>query len=142
MFYYFDEGHETKPSGRYCVMAGESWLEQRIPDKLPLACRQMHAETALLPYVLGTFQFGAETSGFEGLWILKRFLGRRTTKQIDAMANLELSQWSDVLTYYWYQQNTAAYWVAKLEVLSASAAKMTPMECSSFDISSLGPSDG
>jgi len=135
-----DEGSETKPSDQYCLIAGDGrWLEQRTPDKLHLACRQMHAEMALLPYSLGRFHFAVETSGFQGLWTMKGFLGRRTTEQIDALANLELSQSSDVLDDYWYQRNTASYWVAKLEVLSASVAKMTPREISNFDISSLGP---
>ncbi|KAI4920421.1 hypothetical protein J4E85_009188 [Alternaria conjuncta] len=138
-----DEGSETKPSDRYCLIAGDGrWLEQRTPDKLHLACRQMHAEMALLPYSLGRFHFAVETSGFQGLWTMKGFLGRRTSEQTDAMANVQLSEWSKALKCYWYQRNTAAHWVAKLEVLSASVAKMTPMERSNFDISSLGPRGG
>ena len=123
-------------------MAVDRWLEQRTSDKLPLTCRQIHAETAVLPYSLGSFRFECERLAFRGLWILKRFLGRRTSEQIDAMANVQLSEWSKALDCYWYQQNTAAYWVAKLEVFSASFAKMTPMECYMFDISSFGPSGG
>jgi len=142
IFYFFDEGPATKPSDQYCFMAVDRWLEQRTPDKLPLACHQMHAETALLPYSLGSFRFECERSAFRGLWIVKRFLGRRTSEQIGAMANVKLTEWSEALGCYWYQQNTAAYWVAKLEVFSASYAKMTPMERYRFDISSFGPSGG
>ena len=144
IIYKFDdsESFETKPSDQYRRMASGRWLDQQTSDNLPLTCRQMHAETALLPYSLGSFLFEAELLVSRGLWNLKKFLGRRTNEQINAMANVELCQWSDTLICYWYQQNTAAYWVAKLEVFSASFAKMTPMECYLFDISSLGPSDG
>ncbi|KAI4613401.1 uncharacterized protein J4E87_009868 [Alternaria ethzedia] len=143
MIYKFDdfESFETKPSDQYRRMASGRWLEQQTSDKLPLTCRQMHAETALLPYSLSTFLFEAELLVFRGLKNLKRFLGRRTSEQINAMANVELCQWSDTLISYWYQQNTAAYWVAKLEFFSASYAKMTSMERYLFDISSFGPSD-
>jgi len=142
IFYFYDEGPATKPSDQYRFMAFDRWLERRTLDKLPLTCRQMHAETALLPYSLGRFRFEGEMLVYRKLWDLKRFLGRRTSEQIDAMANVHLSEWSEALDCYWYQQNTAAYWVAKLEVFSASFAKMTPMECLMFDISSFGPSGG
>ena len=139
MFYDFYEGLERKPTDKYRIVAGARWLEQPTSDNLHLTCRQIHAEMALLPYVLGSFQFRFATSGLGGLCTLKGFLRRRTTEQIDAMANLELSQWSQVLHRYWCQHNTAAYWVAKLEVLSASVANMTPKECLDFYVSSLGP---
>jgi len=142
MFYEFYKVREKKPSDQYCIMAGARRFEKRTSDKLHLACRQIHAEMALLPYVLGSFQFRFATSGLHGLWTLKGFLGRRTAEQIDAMANLELSLWSQALHRYWYQKHTAAHWIAKFEVLSASVAMMTPMERSNFDISSLGPPGG
>ncbi|KAI4644830.1 uncharacterized protein J4E79_010965 [Alternaria viburni] len=44
-------------------------------DRIPLVCRQVHTEMALLPYALGTFDFlSAAGEGFQGLWALKRYL--------------------------------------------------------------------
>jgi len=62
---------------------------------LLLASRQLHAETALLPYKLGVFQFEFEEPDFdEDDWyeeVLQDFFRARSRKQIAAIATMQVS---------------------------------------------------
>ncbi|CAN9439550.1 unnamed protein product [Alternaria alternata] len=69
------------------------------PDKveyqrlsLPLVCRQLHHETRLLPYELGTFDF-VEWLGRSHITFraIKNFLTERSQSQIEALHTLTLS---------------------------------------------------
>jgi len=124
------------------VLDSDQLSSESKPDRIPLVCRQVHTEVALLPYVLGTFDFfSAAGEGFQGLWALKRYLEGWSSRQIDVTVHLKFRQNSFALEEIWVRTRTAAYWVAKLEELSISAGNMTPTERRHFDVSSMGPSD-
>jgi len=109
---------------------------------LSFVCRQTHAETALLPYTLGLFDIRTtELMGYGALERLKSFLGRRSPRQIEAIAALKFTRYSITLRRYWHRTRTAVYWVAKIEDLSASFGGMSSIEALMFDVSSIGPSD-
>jgi len=77
--------------------------------------RQVYQETALLPYQLATFHFGCDN--FEFLDIpeaLRRFLGRRSKMQIEALGFVVIGSY-DALLGWIEKTGTGAYWAAELE---------------------------
>ena len=140
--YYIDHKPGTTTFYLHSISNHEFDKRQWEADNVPLVCRQLHAEMALLPYERGGFDFLlASLWGFEGLWALERFLGQLSSKQIDAITDLRFWQSWTALGYYWERTGTAGYWVAKLEELSVCAAEMTSTQRRMFDITSIGYSD-
>ncbi|KAI4701708.1 hypothetical protein J4E81_003448 [Alternaria sp. BMP 2799] len=82
---------------------------------LPLVCRQIYAETALLPYSLGTFDIWDKSlSTEEGQQAVGRFLKERTHEQIDAISSLVIETFEDEDGYLNLVEQTGAYWVANM----------------------------
>jgi len=82
---------------------------------LLLVCRQIYAETALLPYSLGSFYVWAEFLGIdEQVYALHRFLKARTQEQIDAISFLEFDEFYNSSWNTKPLEGTGAFWVAKM----------------------------
>ena len=85
---------------------------------LLLASRQLHAETALLPYKLGVFQFEFEEPDFgEDDWyeeILKDFFRARSRKQIAAIATMHVSTQHIEEGTMWEKTQTGVEWAQGL----------------------------
>jgi hypothetical protein len=79
-------------------------------------CRQLHAETAMLHYKLGTFNIEYPYIVDYEFWrLFDRFLKARTEGQISAMACVKLIDWKESdADFYETNSGTGAYWVAKL----------------------------
>ena len=94
--------------------------------KLLLVSRQVHADTALLPYSLGSFDIWADSMRYEELLVvLDKFMKRRTEKQIYAMDSLKFDEFDvrDKAQQFPRIVNGAgAFWVAKLAKASSQAA--------------------
>ena len=98
-------------------------------------CRQVHAETALLPYSLGSFDIpGVDQSlcYYERLQALEGFMKRRTEEQIDAISRLTFDgSRDDESEVPELMEETGAFWVANLaeaenrELLSRLHASLT-----------------
>ncbi|KAI4920422.1 hypothetical protein J4E85_009189 [Alternaria conjuncta] len=86
--------------------------------KLLLVCRQVHAETALLPYNLGSFGIRGEDESweyYEWLHALEKFLKRRTEEQIGAISRLKFDEYRDGASQFpELMEETGAFWVANL----------------------------
>jgi len=106
------------------VFSGDNGL------KLLNVSRQVYQETALLPYKLGTFQFG-----LSGIWCygnkrnaIKEFLDMRSEVQIEVLGNLELRSYYNGGFERVNLTGTGAYWVARLSkgdsILSMTAEKL------------------
>ncbi|KAI4946688.1 hypothetical protein J4E91_006859 [Alternaria rosae] len=86
---------------------------------LLLVSRQLHAETALLPYQLGTICFHFEGSYPDGLWLphIGKFLEKRSLQQIKAIVSLQayLYAYGDL----WKILNgSGLYWANRKAVLN------------------------
>ena len=94
--------------------------------KLLLVSRQVHAETALLPYSLGSFDIWADSMRYEELLVvLDKFIKGRTEKQIDAMDSLkfdEYYEWDKECEWPRMVNGTGAFWVTELAKASIQAA--------------------
>jgi len=94
--------------------------------KLLLVSRQVHAETALLPYSLGSFDIWADSMRYEELLVvLDTFMKGRTEKQIDAMNSLkfdEYDEWDKEREFPRMVNQTGLFWVAELAKASSQAA--------------------
>lgn len=72
------------------LTCGQSFTELNMG--LLLVSRQLHAETALLPYQLGTLFFHFEPSYLvDKLWLslIAKFLEKRSLQQIEAIVDLQ-----------------------------------------------------
>ncbi|KAI4647686.1 hypothetical protein J4E93_004096 [Alternaria ventricosa] len=90
------------------------WRTSRSNDiGLLLACRQLHAETALLPYKLGVFHFEFEEPDFdEDEWyeeVLQDFFRARSRKQIAAIATMQVST-EQMYGTMWEKTQTGVEW--------------------------------
>ena len=121
----------------------------KIEACLSFVCRQLNAETSLLPYKLGTFGFyiHGERRGTAGLEMLNAFLMERTDEQIDAIARLTLEQWSDWRLEEWGDEwkrtGPAVNWIAAMEEIAdyADQENLWGVHSSEwFDVGSIGPS--
>ena len=82
---------------------------------LLLVCRQIHSETALLPYRLGSFDIWDESLSYEkDLQAADRFLKERTQEQIDAISCMRFGVLYAKDGYPSLIEETGAFWVAKL----------------------------
>ncbi|KAI4644832.1 uncharacterized protein J4E79_010967 [Alternaria viburni] len=82
---------------------------------LLLVSRQIHAETAYLPYKLITFDFLVHNDN-KSQWkpYVRKFLAKRSEEQIKAMSCLTLRRW----TYeeQGFAMGTGLYWVKRLKI--------------------------
>lgn len=119
---------------------------------LSFVCCQVHAETAILPYELGTSDFrAADMFEHQAVLALKSFLEERSPRQLHAIKKMRLWHLSRASDYsyphnrtveHWEQTRTAAFWAAMLEEhVFADAAELVFGETHDFKISSIGPSD-
>ena len=82
---------------------------------LLLVSRQVHAETAYLPYELSTFDFLVyKADKREWKAYLRRFLAKRSEEQIKAMSCLTLRRWS--YEEQTFAMGTGLYWVKRLKI--------------------------
>ena len=81
-------------------------------------CRQVHAETALLPYSLGSFDIQGEDEDDSlcyHLHALEKFMNRRTKEQIGAISCLTFDGYRDDASQsHEVIEETGAFWVANL----------------------------
>jgi len=133
-----DYGGEPRANLR----GSESYLK-RCEVHLSLVCRQMHAETALLPYELGSFNFRSqEWQSHEAVARMRIFLERRSPRQLHAIGKVTLWRAEYNHHRFWIQTRTAAYWLAKLdEMVFASGAEIYFGVPKYLDIADFGPSD-
>jgi len=88
---------------------------------LLLVCRQIHVETALLPYSLGSFDiWGYFLTTEEDLETVERFLKERTQEQIEAITCLRIEAFDNKGGPNLVEGN-GAFWVAELEEASSQA---------------------
>lgn len=104
----------------YSIMAdtGELVCLQSLAEDnmgLLLASRQHHAETADLPYKLGSFQFRFARATREQ-WVphVSLFVERRTARQVKAMVYLAVSPCAMVLKGF--TKGTGSNWVKRLKL--------------------------
>jgi len=85
---------------------------------LLLASRQLHAETALLPYKLGVFHFEFEEPDFdEDEWyeeVLQDFFRARSRKQIAAIATMQVST-EQMYGTMWEKTQTGVEWAQEFQ---------------------------
>ena len=124
--YVFREDVEAKAVGSYRREDDESPSDLKREACVSFVCRQLNAETSLLPYELGVFSFNvvAKNGGYAGLWMLEDFLGERTDQQFDAIAQLTIEQWSDECRKDWARTMPAAKWLATMEEIANRADQM------------------
>jgi hypothetical protein len=104
--------YDYHPASAYC--------EHNFLNLLHVS-RQIHQETALLPYKLATFYFDTlppeeleddEDNMFSAIRV---FLEKRTRKQVEALAKLEINILDDdVSDIGELESGTGMYWVAEL----------------------------
>jgi len=95
------------------------WRTSRSNDiGLLLASRQLHAETALLPYKLGVFHFEFEEPDFdEDEWyeeVLQDFFRARSRKQIAAIATMQVST-EQMYGTMWEKTQTGVEWAQEFQ---------------------------
>jgi len=71
--------------------------------------RQLHTETALLPYKLGRFHFR-----MTGDFRVGDFLKERSEEQLAAIGTLGLMGWDNELDQLTYARGTGEYWAERL----------------------------
>jgi len=82
---------------------------------LILVSRQVHAETAYLPYELSTFSaivYSANKTEWKPY--VRKFLAKRSEEQIKAMSCLTLRRWSH--KEEGFAMGTGLYWVKRLKI--------------------------
>ncbi|KAI4946684.1 hypothetical protein J4E91_006855 [Alternaria rosae] len=93
------------------------YLQSLAEDKmgLLLASRQLHAETADLPYKLGRFQFRfARATRKQWVPHVSLFMERRTARQVKAMGYFAVSPCAMVLKGF--TKGTGSNWVKRLKL--------------------------
>ena len=126
------------------VLINTVTYSRRCEVRLFLVCRQVHAETAMLPYELGSFNFMAqEWDPHLAVVGMGSFLERLSPRQLRATGKVTLWRTSWDHHRFWIQTRTAAYWLAKLDEMAFfSGAGMYFGVPKHFDIAKFGPSDG
>jgi len=82
---------------------------------LLLTSRQLHTETALLPYMLGRFHFRLMYMGVEAGEIrVDDFLEERSEEQLAAIGSLALQSYDNDRDQPVYVRGTGEYWAEKL----------------------------
>lgn len=99
------------------LTCGQSFTELNMG--LLLVSRQLHAETALLPYQLGTLFFHFEPSYLvDKLWLslIAKFLEKRSLQQIEAIVDLQTHM--DAYGGYWkIIDGSGLYWANRKAIL-------------------------
>jgi len=149
--YVFDvTGYELELAdhhyARRAVLSGSGAYLRTYVLRLLLVCRQVHAETALLAYELGSFIFRAnEWDPHEAVVAMRSFLERRSPIQLRAIGKVTLWRYpAHHRCRFWAQTRTAAYWLAKLDGMvfaSDANAEMYFGVPKRLDIADLGPTD-
>ena len=107
---YIFRGHDNHP-----ITCGGSFEYQNMG--LLLVSRQSYAETALLPYQLGTISFRFDPGYTTDLWqhYIKEFLEKRSVNQINSIVSLQACE-MDWGGPQWRIDRTGMYWAKKLGV--------------------------
>jgi len=107
--YLFSKRHD------YTITCGETFTQMDI--SLLVVSRQTYAETGMLPYELGTFDFHSRPGYASQFWrtSVRGFLKKRSMQQIEATVCVRAREfeWEGEC---WYQTGTGLYWARRLGV--------------------------
>ncbi|CAN9135967.1 unnamed protein product [Alternaria alternata] len=134
IYHYVFYGTATIQQKKGQVPVGRERNISKRPTKPPMdspnlsllyVSRQLHHETALLPYMLTIFYIYIWSFGFGLRRALASFLKKRSSTQIEALSNLRVCHWSWVESTWVKRSGNGSYWVEMLGLAEPSSKRLS-----------------